>query len=312
MPIASSPSPSSRSRSTTAVTAFRTPGVPGKVRLFAAAALGAILFQSVVGGFAARWGAPAGIAIVHLAAAMLFLAFALVTLAAIAAARGTPHWLAELGRAPDASADRPFAIVATFGAATALILLIFGASTSATGAFACATWPLCAWGAAGTDTPGGHPSRLPGHRVPGHARGGRGCPVRLAARRIRNRAAAGGSRGPAGRAAEWFERPGCRRGRSHLDIGAASAHCHALLDHHARGRPGGLGTATGTHSARAGRPRSPAQASAAPTASDVRYAAPVRVRRHTRPGQSNAALGIGLAALTACFGHDSSWPITSP
>jgi len=135
----------------TAVTAFRTPGVPGKGRLFAAAALGAILFQSVVGGIAARWGAPAGIAIVHLAAAILFLAFALLTLAVIAAARGTPHWLAELGRAPDASADRPFVIIATFGAATALILLIFGASTSATGAFACATWPRCAWGAAGAD-----------------------------------------------------------------------------------------------------------------------------------------------------------------
>jgi protoheme IX farnesyltransferase len=138
---------------TTAVTAFRTPSVPGKARLLAAAALGAILFQSVVGGFAARWGAPAGIAIVHLAAAILFLAFALLTLAAIAAARGTPHWLAELGRAPDASADRPFVVVATFGAATALILLIFGASTSATGALACATWPHCGWGTAGVDTP---------------------------------------------------------------------------------------------------------------------------------------------------------------
>src|SRR4051794_1110331 len=136
----------------TTVTAFRTPGVPGKGRLFAAAALGAILFQSIVGGFAARWGAPAGIAIVHLAAAILFLACALMTLAVIAAARGTPQWLAELGRAPDASADQPFVIVATIGAATALVLLIFGASTSATGAFACATWPRCAWGAAGADT----------------------------------------------------------------------------------------------------------------------------------------------------------------
>ena len=88
----------------------------------------------------------------HLATAILFLAFALLTLAVIAAARGTPHWLAELGRAPDASADRPFVIVATFGAATALVLLIFGASTSVTGAFACATWPHCEWGAAGADT----------------------------------------------------------------------------------------------------------------------------------------------------------------
>jgi len=138
---------------TTALTAFRTPRVSVKGRLLAAAALGAILFQGVVGGFAARWGAPASIAIVHLSAAILFLAFALLTLAAIAAARGTPHWLAELGRAPDASADRPFVIVATSGAAAALILLIFGASTSATGALACATWPHCGWGTAGTDTP---------------------------------------------------------------------------------------------------------------------------------------------------------------
>jgi protoheme IX farnesyltransferase len=136
----------------TVVTAFRSPVVPGKGRLLAAASLGAILFQSVVGGFVARWGAPAGIAIVHLAAAILFLAFALLTLAVIAAARGTPHWLAELGRAPDASADRPFVIVATLGAAIALILLIFGASTSATGAFACATWPHCVGGAADADS----------------------------------------------------------------------------------------------------------------------------------------------------------------
>ena len=137
---------------TTALTAFRTPGVSGKVRLFALAGLGVLLFQSVVGGFTARWGAPAGIAIVHLASAMLFLAFAFMTLAAVAAGRGTPHWLAELGRATDASADRPFAAVATLGAITALLLLIFGASTSASGAFACATWPLCAQGGDGADT----------------------------------------------------------------------------------------------------------------------------------------------------------------
>jgi heme o synthase len=137
---------------TTALTAFKTPGVSHRARLFAAAGLGAILFQSVIGGFAARWGAPAGIAILHLASAMLFLAFALMTLAAVAASRGTPRWLAELGRASGASVDRPFAIVAASAAAVALILLIFGASTSASGAFACATWPLCARGADGADT----------------------------------------------------------------------------------------------------------------------------------------------------------------
>ena len=131
---------------TTALTAFKTPGVSRQGRLFAAAGLGTILVQSVIGGFAARWGAPAGIAILHLASAMLFLGFALLTLAAVAAARGTPRWLADLGRASGTTVDRPFAIVATSGAAVALILLIFGASTSATGAIACATWPLCAGG----------------------------------------------------------------------------------------------------------------------------------------------------------------------
>jgi protoheme IX farnesyltransferase len=136
---------------TTALTAFKTPGVSRKGRLFAAAALGAIVVQSVVGGFAARWGAPAGIAILHLTAAMLFLGFALVTLTAVAAARGAPRWLADLGRASGPAADRPFALVAGLGAAIALILLIFGASTSATGAIACATWPLCARGADGAD-----------------------------------------------------------------------------------------------------------------------------------------------------------------
>ena len=134
----------------TALTAFRAPGASRGVRILAAASVVTIVFQSVVGGFAARWGAPAGIAIAHLAAAMLFLALALMTLAAAAALRGGPQWLADLGRAPARTADRPFAIVATLGAAIALTLLIFGASTSASGAFACATWPLCAEGSHGT------------------------------------------------------------------------------------------------------------------------------------------------------------------
>jgi heme o synthase len=136
---------------TTALAAFKTPGVSRRGRLFATAAFGTILVQSVVGGFTARWGAPAGIAILHLTAAMLFLGFALVTLTAVAAARGAPRWLADLGRASSPGADRPFALVAGLGAAIALILLIFGASTSPTGAIACATWPLCARGADGAD-----------------------------------------------------------------------------------------------------------------------------------------------------------------
>ena len=137
----------------TALTAFRTSGTSRQVRLFAASSLIVILIQSAVGGFAARWGAPAVIAVAHLASAMLFLAFATITLAGIAAQRGTPGWLADLGRAPARTADRPFAIVAALGAVTALMLLIFGASTSATGAFACASWPLCADGVGGNDGP---------------------------------------------------------------------------------------------------------------------------------------------------------------
>jgi protoheme IX farnesyltransferase len=135
----------------TALTAFRIPDASRNVRLFAAAGVVAILVQSAIGGFAARWGAPAGIAIAHLAVAMFFLAFSVMTLAAVAAQREGPHWLADLGRAPARTPDRSFAIVASLGAAIALALLIFGASTSATGAFACVTWPICAAGADGTD-----------------------------------------------------------------------------------------------------------------------------------------------------------------
>nr|MBA3451192.1 protoheme IX farnesyltransferase [Chloroflexia bacterium] len=130
----------------TAVAAYRTPSAPRRIRLLAAAALGPIVFQSAIGGFVARWGAPPAIAIIHLTAAMLFLAFAVTTLVSIAAQRGTPSWLAELGSGPAPNSDRPFAVVATAGAAIALILVVFGASTSATGAFACATWPLCVQG----------------------------------------------------------------------------------------------------------------------------------------------------------------------
>src|SRR5215210_6091965 len=104
---------------TTALTAFKTPGVSRKGRLFAAAGLGTILVQSVIGGFAARWGAPAGIAILHLASAMLFLGFALMTLITVAATRDRPRWLANLGRAGGLSVDRPFAIFAACGAAIA-------------------------------------------------------------------------------------------------------------------------------------------------------------------------------------------------
>ena len=127
----------------TAAVAFRTPGVANRVRILATAGAGAVLVQAAVGGLAARWGAPVGIAILHLATAMLFLAFVMATLAAAAANRGAPRWLAALGHAPSPRADRVFATVATLGALIALLLVMFGASTSATGAFACPTWPLC-------------------------------------------------------------------------------------------------------------------------------------------------------------------------
>jgi protoheme IX farnesyltransferase len=131
----------------TALVAFRFPGTPRNVRLFAVAGLAAIVVQSAIGGVAARWGAPASIAILHLTAAMFFLACAIATLATAAAAQGALVWLAELGRGPSRTADRTFAVAASLAAAIALILVIFGASTSASGAFACATWPPCAEGA---------------------------------------------------------------------------------------------------------------------------------------------------------------------
>jgi protoheme IX farnesyltransferase len=131
----------------TVFVAFRAPGAPRKVRFSALAGLAAIVVQSAIGGVAALWGAPAGVAVLHLTAAMLFLACAIATLAAAAAWQGAPAWLAELGRGPSPAADRTFALIASLAAATALVLVIFGASTSASGAFACATWPLCAEGA---------------------------------------------------------------------------------------------------------------------------------------------------------------------
>ena len=134
----------------TALVAFRTPGTSRATRLFSLAGFASIAVQSVIGGFAARWGAPTGIAILHLTAAMLFLACAIATLAAAAASRGSPIWLATLGRAPSPSADRPFAMATTVAAAIALMLVIFGASTSASGAFACATWPHCTDGVSGS------------------------------------------------------------------------------------------------------------------------------------------------------------------
>lgn len=128
----------------TVVVAFRTAAAKGKIRLLSLLSLGALLLQIGIGGLAALWNAPTAIAVLHLTAAMLFVASAVATLAAIAAAQGSPGWLADLGLGPSPAADRLLATVATLGAGIALLLLVFGASTSTTGAFACATWPPCA------------------------------------------------------------------------------------------------------------------------------------------------------------------------
>jgi protoheme IX farnesyltransferase len=130
----------------TAFVAFRTPEASGRVRLLASAGLAAIICQSLIGGLTAAMGAPTTVATLHLIVAMLFAGFAVATLAAAASLQGSPGWLAQLGRAPAPTADRSFALVASLGATIAFLLLLFGASTSATGAFACATWPLCADG----------------------------------------------------------------------------------------------------------------------------------------------------------------------
>ena len=136
----------------TAVGALRTSGSPRNLRVFALCGLAAIVLQSAFGAMAALWGAAAGVAILHLTAAMLFLACAVATLATAAAWRGSPGGLADLGRAPSPRADGIVAWAVTSAAVIALILVVFGASTSASGAFACATWPLCAEGTA-TVTP---------------------------------------------------------------------------------------------------------------------------------------------------------------
>ena len=121
----------------------------------------------------------------------------------------------------------------------------------------------------------------------------------------------GGRRGPAGRAAEWFERPGCRRGRSHLDVGAASHRRHALLDHHARGRPGGLGTATGTHLL-IGTRQCAGKASAASTASDVRLHVPPVSDGALALASPTCRAGIRSAPLTTASGASHGGRLRCP
>lgn len=135
----------------TAILALRTPHALRRIRLLAWAGVALIIVQGLIGGATAAWGGPLHIALLHLTLAMLFLAGSMATLTAIAADRGTPRWLADLGQWPSRSADRLFARVATVGAGLTLLLLVLGASTSATGALSCATWPLCVEGSLGQD-----------------------------------------------------------------------------------------------------------------------------------------------------------------
>jgi protoheme IX farnesyltransferase len=128
----------------TALTAFTTREASPRLRLLAGAGFLSIVLQSVIGGFAARYGAPTNIAILHLTLAMFFFGCAVAILAIVAAGRGAPAWLASLGRWPSKDRDPVFARIALAGAALTLLLLLFGATTSSTGSLACATWPLCA------------------------------------------------------------------------------------------------------------------------------------------------------------------------
>ena len=128
---------------TTAILALRTPQAPRRIRLLAWGGVAIVFLQGLIGGAIAAWGAPLNVALVHLTLAMFFLAGSMATLADVAAERATPSWLADLGQWPSRTADHTFARIATLGAILTLLLLVLGASTSATGALSCATWPLC-------------------------------------------------------------------------------------------------------------------------------------------------------------------------
>jgi protoheme IX farnesyltransferase len=136
----------------TAILALRTPQSSRRIRLLAWAGVAIVFVQGLIGGATAVWGAPLNVALLHLTLAMIFLAGSMVTLAAIAAERAAPRRLAALGQWPSRIADRTFARVATLGAVLMLLLLVLGASTSATGALSCATWPLCVDGSAALHT----------------------------------------------------------------------------------------------------------------------------------------------------------------
>lgn len=136
----------------TAILALCTPQASRRIRLLAWAGVAVVVIQGLIGGATAAWGAPLNIALLHLTLAMLFLAGSMATLTAIAAEQGSPPWLASLGQWPSRTADRTFARVASLGAVIALLLLVLGASTSATGGLSCATWPLCLEGTSALHT----------------------------------------------------------------------------------------------------------------------------------------------------------------
>ncbi|MEZ4561876.1 MAG: heme o synthase [Thermomicrobiales bacterium] len=126
----------------TTIAACVTPVASARVRALAVSGLAVLLLQIVVGGLTAVLAAPALVAVLHLTAAMLFIGLTLAATAAAAAERGSPGVLAS-GGWPVLNVDRRLAVIATAGAAIALFLVVFGASTSAGGAVPCAAWPMC-------------------------------------------------------------------------------------------------------------------------------------------------------------------------
>ncbi|MFN8679003.1 MAG: heme o synthase [Thermomicrobiales bacterium] len=125
----------------TTIAACISPEASARVRALAVSGLAVLLLQIAVGGLTAVLAAPALVAVLHVTAAMLFIGLALATTLAAVAQLGSPE--AATAPWPVPNMDRRLALVATTGAAIALFLVVFGATTSAGGAVPCTTWPGC-------------------------------------------------------------------------------------------------------------------------------------------------------------------------
>ena len=131
----------------TAVGTFLVRGTRGRTRLVAVAALGAVIFQGLLGAVTVWRELPAEVVTAHLGTAMIFFALTMLTVWLVALDRGGPGWLVDAGREPGPARDRRFAWVAAVGAAVVFLVILSGASTSTTGAaLACRDWPLCQGG----------------------------------------------------------------------------------------------------------------------------------------------------------------------